>query len=202
MRKVALITILIVGLGVGTALAQGVYTIDTVHSNVNFKIRHLISKVGGEFNDFSGTITADFGNLNNSSVEFVIDAASIDTKNEDRDTHLRSEDFFDAERFPEITFTSHKITKIDDTTFAVTGNLFMHGVTKKVTLTVEYLGEMVAMGGTRAGYELSTVLNRKDFDIIWNKTLDNGGLVLGDNVEVEIHLEVVKQEDEAETNNE
>jgi polyisoprenoid-binding protein YceI len=198
MRKTALITTLIVWLGVGAAAAQGVYTIDTVHSNVNFKVRHLISKTGGEFNDFSGTITADFANLDRSSVEFVIDATSIDTKNEDRDKHLRSEDFFDVERFPEITFKSNKITRIDDTTFAVTGDLTMHGVTKQVTLTVQHLGEMVAMGGTRAGYELSTVLNRKDFDIVWNKTLDNGGLVLGDDVEVEIHLEVVKQEDEAE----
>ncbi len=198
MRKAAVITILVVGLGAGTALAQGVYTIDTVHSNVNFKIRHLISKVGGEFNDFSGSITADFRNLDRSSVEFVIDATSIDTKNEDRDTHLRSEDFFDVKRFPVITFKSTKITRVDDDTFAVTGNLTMHGVTRGVTLTVDHLGEMAAMGGIRAGYELSTVLNRKDFDIIWNKTLDNGGLVLGDDVEVEIHLEVVKQEDEAE----
>lgn len=194
MRKTALMMALMLGLGAGSAAAQGVYTIDTVHSNVNFKIRHLISKTGGEFNDFNGTIVADFANLDASRVEFVIDAASIDTRNEDRDKHLRSPDFFDVETYPEITFASNKITKIDDNTYAVTGDLTMHGITRPVTLEVAYLGEMEAMGGIRAGYELSTVLNRKDFDIVWNKTLDNGGLVLGDDVEVEIHLEVIKQE--------
>ena len=196
MRKTALITVLLIGLAVGSVAAQGVFTIDTVHSNVNFKIRHLISKTGGEFNDFNGTIVADFENLDRSRVEFIIDAASIDTKNEDRDKHLRSADFFDVEKYPEITFKSSKVTRIDDDSFAVVGDLTMHGITKQITLTVDYLGEMVAMGGTRAGYELSTTLNRKDFDIVWNKTLDNGGLVLGDDVEIEVHLEVIKQEDE------
>ena len=198
MRKITLLAGLVAVLGLGSASAQGLYTIDTVHSNVNFKVRHLISKTGGEFNTFNGAIVADFENLDNSSVEFVIDAASIDTRNEDRDKHLRSPDFFDVEKYPEITFKSTKITKIDNDTYAVTGTLTMHGVSKEITLDVDYLGEMAAMGGIRAGYQLGTTLNRKDFDIVWNRTLDNGGLVLGDDVEIAIDLEVVKQEAEEE----
>jgi polyisoprenoid-binding protein YceI len=188
-----LITALILVLGFGAAEAQNLYTIDTDHSNVAFKVRHLVSKVAGEFTDFDGTITADFNNLDVSGVQFSIRTASIDTRNEDRDGHLRSADFFDVEKFPEITFTSTKITKVDKNSFAVAGTLTMHGVSKPTTLTVDHLGEMNAMGGTRAGYELSTTLDRKDWGISWNKALDSGGLILGDDVEININLEVIKQ---------
>ncbi len=193
MRRIPMITALILVLGFGAAAAQDVYTIDPNHSNVAFKVRHLVSKVAGEFTDFDGTITADFGNLDVSGVQFSIRAASINTRNEDRDGHLRSPDFFDVEKFPEITFTSTKVTKIDEDSFAVAGTLTMHGVSKLTTLTVDYLGEMTAMGGTRAGYELSTTLDRKNWEISWNRALDSGGLILGDDVEVNINLEVVKQ---------
>ncbi len=193
MRRTALITALVLVLGFGAAAAQDVYTIDPNHSSVAFKIRHLVSKVGGGFTDFGGTITADFGNLDVSGVQFSIRTASIDTRNEDRDGHLRSSDFFDVEKFPEITFTSTKITKVDKDSFAVAGTLTMHGVSKPTTLTVDYLGEMNAMGGTRAGYELSTTLDRKDFGVSWNRALDTGGFILGDDVAVMINLEVVKK---------
>ncbi len=194
MRKTAILTALVLVLGFGTVTAQGTYGIDTVHSNVGFKVRHLVSKTSGEFTDFDGTIVADFGNLGASSVKFTIQTASIDTKNEKRDGHLRSADFFDAEKYPEITFTSSKITKIDGDSYAVTGTLTMHGVSKEVILTVDFLGEMTAMGGTRAGYELTTTINRKDFGISWNRALDAGGFVLGDDVEINVNLEVIKQE--------
>lgn len=196
MRKTALLTALVLILGFGTVAAQGTYGIDTVHSNVGFKVRHLVSKTSGEFTDFSGKIVADFGNLNASSVEFTIQASSIDTKNEKRDGHLRSADFFDVEKYPEITFKSSKITRISGDSYAVTGTLTMHGVSKETTLSVDYLGEINAMGGTRAGYELTTTLNRKDFGISWNRALDAGGFVLGDDVEININLEVIKQESE------
>ena len=194
MRKTAILTALVLVLGFGTVAAQGTYDIDTVHSNVGFKVRHLVSKVSGEFTEFDGTIVADFGNLDASSVEFTIQASSIDTRNEKRDGHLRSVDFFDVEKYPEITFKSSKITKIDDDRYAVAGVLTMHGVSKEITLTVDFLGEMTAMGGTRAGYELTTTLNRKDFEISWNRALDAGGFVLGDDVEISINLELIKQE--------
>ena len=193
MRKAINITALVLVLGFGTAAAQDLYTIDPSHSNVAFKVRHLVSKVGGEFTEFDGTITADFNNLDVSGVQFSIQAASLDTRNEDRDSHLRSVDFFDVEKYPEITFTSTKVTKIDKDSFAVAGILTMHGVSKPITLTVDYLGEMTAMGGTRAGYELSTTLDRKDFGISWNRALDTGGFILGDDVVVNINLEVIKQ---------
>ena len=186
-------TTLVLVLGFGAVEAQNLYTIDPNHSSVGFKVRHLVSKVGGEFTEFEGTINADFSNLDVSGVQFSIHASSLDTRNEDRDGHLRSPDFFDVEKFPEITFTSNKVTKIDSDSFAVAGTLKMHGVSKPITLTVDYLGEMNAMGGTRAGYELSTTLDRKDWGISWNRALDTGGFVLGDDVEVMINLEVVKQ---------
>jgi len=193
MRKTAILTALVLVLGFGTVAAQGTYDIDTVHSNIGFKVRHLVSKVSGEFTEFDGTIVADFGNLDASSVEFTIQASSIDTRNEKRDGHLRSVDFFDVKKYPEITFKSSKITKIDDDSYAVAGVLTMHGVSKEITLTVDFLGEMTAMGGTRAGYELTTTLNRKDFEISWNRALDAGGFVLGDDVEISINLELIKQ---------
>jgi polyisoprenoid-binding protein YceI len=193
MRKTAILTALVLVLGFGTVAAQGTYGIDSAHSSVGFKVRHLVSKVSGAFNEFDGTIVADLGNLDASSVEFTIQTASIDTKNEKRDGHLRSADFFDAENYPEITFKSSKITKVDGDTFAVGGALTMHGVSKEITLLVDFLGEMTAMGGTRAGYELTTTLNRKDYGVSWNRALDAGGFLLGDEVEVNIALELIKR---------
>ena len=194
MRKTAILTALVLVLGFGTVAAQGTYDIDTVHSNIGFKVRHLVSKVSGEFTEFDGAIVADFENLDASSVEFTIQASSIDTRNEKRDGHLRSLDFFDVEKYPEITFKGSKITKIDGDSYAVAGALTMHGVSREITLTVDFLGEMTAMGGTRAGYELTTTLNRRDFEISWNRALDAGGFVLGDDVEININLELIKQE--------
>lgn len=196
MRKSMTIFSLAILLSAGAAAAQSTYSIDTAHSNVGFKIRHLVAKVSGSFNEFDGKITADFENLDNSSVEFMIKTASIDTANEKRDGHLRSPDFFDAENHPEITFKSSKITRKDKDSFEVAGILNMRGVNQPVVLNVDYLGEMQAMGGTRAGYEISTTINRQDFDVSWNKALDQGGVVLGDDVEILINLAAVKQEGE------
>lgn len=193
MRKTVILAALVLVLGYGAAAAQGTYTIDTVHSNVGFKIRHLVSKVSGEFTDFEGTIVADFENLDTSSVEFTIQAASIDTKNEKRDDHLRSEDFFNVEKYPEIRFKSSKITRVDEDTFAVDGTLTMRGVAKEISLMVDFLGEMSAMGGIRAGYELTTTVNRMDYGVSWNRAVEAGGFVLGDDVEVNIALELIKQ---------
>ncbi len=196
MRKTLALIALVALLGAVPAAAQGTYSIDTVHSNVGFKVRHLVAKVSGSFSEFDGTITADFENLDASSVEFTIKTASIDTDNEKRDGHLRSADFFDVEKYPEITFRSSKITMKDSDTYVVAGILNMRGVANPVVLNVDFLGEMQAMGGTRAGYEISTTINRQDFGVSWNRTLDQGGVVLGDDVEVTINLEVVKEEAE------
>ena len=125
---------------------------------------------------------------------FTIKTASINTKNEDRDNHLRSGDFFDAETYPEITFTSSKITKSGAQSFAVTGTLTMHGVSKTVTLPVTFLGEVKGpRGGTVAGFEIETTLDRKDYGIVWNKALDAGGMILGDEIDITINLETQKK---------
>ena len=181
-------------LAVASFAAAGTYTIDPVHSDVSFKVRHLVSKVSGQFTEFDGSIVADFEKLDASSVEFTITAASIDTKNEDRDKHLRSEDFFDVETYPEITFTSSKITKSGNQTFAVTGTLTMHGVSKTVTLPVTFLGEVQGPGGGYvAGFEIETTIDRKDYGIIWNRALDAGGMILGDEIQITINLETKKE---------
>ncbi len=188
---IVLITILFAITGLASA---GTYTIDQAHSDVSFKVRHLVAKTSGQFTEFSGAIITDFDNLDASSVEFTIDAASIDTENEDRDKHLRSEDFFNVAKFPEITFVSSKIIKSGDQTYAVTGTLTMHGVSKTVTLPVEFFGEGPSpWGGTVAGFEIETTIDRKDYGIIWNKALDAGGMILGDEVEITINLETKKK---------
>lgn len=193
MKNLVILMTLVIALATGSGSAGEIYTIDPVHSNVTFTVRHIVSRVSGQFGEFGGTVTIDFANLDASSVEFTIQTASIDTRNEKRDNHLRSADFFDVEQYPEITFTSSKITKVDDDSYVVAGTLTMRGVSKDITLTVDYLGSMAAMGGTRAGFELGTTLNRKDYGVSWNRPLDAGGWVLSDDVDVNIALEVVKQ---------
>ncbi|HEX6903492.1 MAG TPA: YceI family protein [Thermoanaerobaculia bacterium] len=170
------------------------YTIDTGHSEVGFKIRHLVSNVRGRFNDFSGTINMDPKNVQASSVEFRIKADSIDTNQADRDKHLRAEDFFFVEKYPEITFKSDSVKPAGKNKYNVTGTLTMRGVSKKVTLPVTFTGEVKdPWGNTKAGFETATTLNRKDYGIVWNKAVDNGGVILGDDVEIEINLETQKQ---------
>lgn len=191
-RNIFVLSIVLVSLA--AIASAGTYTIDQAHSDVSFKVRHLVSKTAGQFTEFDGAITADFENLDASSVIFNIKAASIDTKNEDRDKHLRSADFFDVAQYPEISFASSKITKSGDQTFAVTGTLTIHGVSKTVTLPVTFLGEVVdPWGNTKAGFEIETTIDRKDYGIIWNKALDAGGMILGDEVEITINLETQKK---------
>ncbi|MEE4273274.1 MAG: YceI family protein [Thermoanaerobaculales bacterium] len=193
MKRILTLAALVIAIGANPAAAAS-YTVDPVHSDVSFKIRHLVSKTSGEFTDFAGTIVADFAALDASSVEFVIQAASIDTENADRDAHLRNEDFFHVEKYPEITFVSSKISKTGDASFAVTGKLTMHGVTRTVTLPVTFLGEGPdPWGGTVAGFEIVTTLDRKDYGIVWNKALDTGGMILGDEVEISINIEAKKE---------
>jgi len=194
MKRIAIATLaLLVGLA-GAASAADTWTVDKAHSTVTFKIKHLMSKVTGSFTDFDGTITTDFANLGASGVSFTIQAASIDTANGDRDKHLRSADFFDVEKFPTITFASSKITKTGDDTFAVTGTFTMHGVAKEITLPVTFLGAAQdPWGNTKAGFEVTTTLKRSDYGIVWNKALETGGFLLGDEVEVTINLEVAKK---------
>jgi len=170
------------------------WKIDPNHSNVGFKVRHFFSKVPGEFTSFEGTIQFDPEQPESGSVEVVIDASSIDTNNEKRDGHLRSPDFFWVEEHPEITFTSTKVERAEDGTLRITGLLDMRGVEKEVVLSTEFLGAGPdAWGGTRAGFTASTTVNRKDWGIEWNQALDQGGVMLGDDVEIQLDIEAVLQ---------
>lgn len=172
------------------AHAATTFTADKAHTSVSFAVRHMMSQVRGSFTDFSMTIVKDDANLAGSSVDFRIQATSVNTASEMRDKHLRSEDFFFVEKFPEITFKSTKIEKVSDTEYKATGEFTMRGVTKVLTLPVTYLGEMKGMDGKPlVGFSVTTKLNRKEFGFNWNKALDNGGLLLSDEVTVEINIE-------------
>ena len=173
--------------------APQTYVVDRPHSEADFSVRHMMSKVTGKFDDFAGTISLDRANPSASSVEFTIKTASVNTGDADRDKHLRTADFFDAAKNPEITFksTSIKPSKTKNV-YDVTGDLTMRGVTKRVTLPVEFLGfQKDPWGNERAGFALETTLNRKDYGINWNKALDNGGFLVGDDVKVSIDLETL-----------
>jgi polyisoprenoid-binding protein YceI len=163
------------------------YTIDPVHSSVGFSVRHFLTKVPGLFTKFSGTITVDRDNLENSSVNATIDVGSVSTNNEKRDNHLKSPDFFDAANFSTITFTSKSWKKTGDNTFDVTGDLTIHGVTKEVVLKVDLLGFGPGMMGAQlSGWDASTTLNREDFGVKGPAML---GKALGSEVGVSITIE-------------
>jgi polyisoprenoid-binding protein YceI len=175
-------------------LSADTYSIDKNHSEASFQVRHFVTNVRGKFDDFSGTINLDPKNPGASSVDFTINATSIDTGNADRDKHLRSDDFFAVDKYPQITFksTSIKPSKQKDT-YDVTGNLTMRGVTKQVTIPVQLLGfAKDPWGNQRAGFSLATTLNRQDYGIKWNKALDQGGYMLSDDVNIAINIEAVK----------
>lgn len=175
------------------ALAADTWTIDRAHSEVSFQVRHIVTNVRGSFKEFDGTIVTDAARPEASSVEFRVKAASIDTQNEKRDAHLRTPDFFAAEQFPEITFKSTAVKATGKDSFDVTGDLTMRGVTRQVTLPVKFLGAMKdPWGNEKAGFELGTTVNRKDYGINWNKALDQGGFMLSDEVKVSVNLEVGK----------
>ncbi len=190
MRTKSLLTAALVAatLALSATAQAATWTIDPVHSGVGFSIRHLFSKVPGSFDKFSGTIEYDPANPTAATVRVEIDPTSINTKNQQRDEHLRSEDFFDVAKFPAMSFQSTKVTKGEGNALSVEGTLTMHGVTKPATLAVTFLGAGPAMGGQRAGFEATTKLDRKEFGIVWNKAFDNG-TVLGDDVSISIDIE-------------
>jgi polyisoprenoid-binding protein YceI len=198
MRRLA-VALALAGLAASpAAAATETWVVDRAHSEVSFQIRHMMAKVRGSFNDFTGTIVADAAKPEAAQVEFTIKSASIDTGIENRDKHLRSGDFFDVEKFPEISFKSTKVVTRGKDKYDVTGNLTMHGVTKEVTLPLAFLGVMKdPRGNEKAGFESSTTLNRKDFGIVYNTALDAGGFVLGDETKVDINLQFAKKKPEA-----
>ncbi|HVA24948.1 MAG TPA: YceI family protein [Chloroflexota bacterium] len=171
----------------------GTWAIDPIHSDVSFSVRHMmVSKVRGRFSKFAGTVRTgeDFVN---SSVEASIDLGSIDTNNEQRDAHIRSGDFFDAETYPSMTYRSLRIRPAGDG-YVVEGDLALHGVTRRVDLALELNGfTKDPYGGTRTGFTASTEIDRKDFGINTNLPMDGGGAVVGDKIQISLEIEAVLQ---------
>ncbi len=177
-----------------TSTALRTYRIDKAHSEVTFQVRHLITKVRGRFSDFSGDIAFDEAAPEHSTVTFEVKTASIDTNQGDRDTHLRSDDFFGVERFPVLTFKSVAIRRKGDSEFDVEGDFTIRDVTKRVTLPVTFLGRAKdPWGAEKLAFETETTINRKDFGLNWNAALETGGFLVGDEVKINVSVQAAAQ---------
>ena len=170
------------------------YVLDHTHSRIGFVARHaMVTKVRGSFNDFEGTVHID-EDLSKSSAKATIKVDSIDTRNADRDGHLRTNDFLDAKAFPEITFASTGVKQVDDTTVRVSGDLTIKDVTKPVEIDFEFQGAATdPFGNERIGFEGSTVINRKDWGITWNAALETGGVLVSEKVTLEFEVSAIKK---------
>lgn len=168
------------------------WNVDTTHTNVGFSVRHMmVSKVRGSFGNFQGSVEGDVNDLTGAKINFEIDVNSIDTQNEDRDNHLRSGDFFDVENYPNITFESTNIVETGKDEYDVTGHLSVKGTTKEHTFKVERTGEGVnPWGVTVVGFEGRTKISRKEYGLTWNQTLETGGVLVGDDITIDIELQV------------
>jgi len=171
------------------------WKIDQSHSSIGFDIDHLVvSQTEGTFNEYEATIKADKPDFSDAIFNITIQTASVDTKNERRDGHLRSADFFDAEKYPEMTFKGTKFEKVSDKKYKITGLFTIHGVTKEVTFDARF-GGIITQGnfGTRAGLRITGEINRYDFDLKYNAAMEAGGFILGEEVRIDCRLEMVKQ---------
>jgi polyisoprenoid-binding protein YceI len=179
--------------------AQTTWDVDPAHSSIGFKIRHMmVSNVRGLFGDFAGTLVFDEQDVARSKVEVTIQAASLDTGVEKRDAHLRSPDFLDVEKFPTLSFRSKKVQKAAGDALAVLGDLTIHGVTREVTLDVEGLSARVKdpWGNVKMGAAATTTINRKDFGLTWNKALETGGFLVGEEITIQLDIEWTRRTDE------
>src|SRR3954449_2589695 len=172
----------------------GTYTLDAAHTQIGFVARHaMVTKVRGAFNGFEGTATLDAANPANSSALLTITAASIDTRNAQRDEHLRSNDFLAMEEYPQISFVSTGVRQIDQDTFELTGGLTVKGVTKTVTIPFTFEGAARdPFGNLRVGFEGAVTISRKDYGITWNAALESGGVLVGDKVVLEFDVSAIK----------
>ena len=177
------------------AALTGSYTLDPAHSRLGFVARHaMVTKVRGAFNEFEGSATIDGTDPSASSVRITIQAASIDTRNEQRDQHLRTNDFLDLENHPTITFVSSAIEHEGGNDFRVTGDLTIRGVTKSITIPLEYEGSATdPFGNARIGFEGSVAINRKDWGVNWNAALEAGGMLVSEKVTLEFEISAIKQ---------
>ncbi len=177
-----------------TQTLTGDYRIDPAHSSIGFVARHaMVTKVRGAFNEFEGTAHLDAEEPSSSTATLTIKSASIDTRNEQRDGHLRSNDFLDPENYPEITFVSTAVERLDDSTYRMTGDLTIRGITKPVTIDFQYTGSATdPFGNARVGFEGSTTINRKDWGVNWNAALEAGGVLVSEKVTLQFDISAVK----------
>ena len=187
-------------LGLALALATPVmaaetWVADSAHSEITFRVRHMmISKVSGRFREFGATLQLDPAKPEASSIEVKVKTASIDTNQPDRDKHLRSGDFFETEKFPEMTFKSSKIVGTSKDHFDVTGTLTLRGVSKEITVPVAFSGFIKdSRGGEHGGFEAAFTVNRKEFGLVYNSPLETGGVMIGEDVEVSLMMEIKKK---------
>jgi polyisoprenoid-binding protein YceI len=183
-------------LDVSTAptLLSGTYALDPTHSRIGFVARHaMVTKVRGQFNDFAGTAVLDAADPSASSAELTIEVASVDTRNAQRDGHLRTNDFFDAESHPQITFRSTAVEAAGDDRYRVRGDLTIKGTTLPVTVEFEYTGTAVdPFGNQRVGFEGSTTVNRRDWGVTWNAPLEAGGVLVSEKVTLEFEVSAIR----------
>jgi polyisoprenoid-binding protein YceI len=172
----------------------GEYTLDAAHSRIGFVARHaMVTKVRGSFNDFTGTAVIDGDAPEKSSVQVTIQANSIDTRNADRDGHLKSNDFLAMDEYPQLTFSSTEIKQTGETSFDVTGDLTLKGITRSVTIPFEFEGSAKdPFGNERIGFEGSTTINRKDYGISFNAALETGGVLVSDKITLEFEISAIK----------
>jgi polyisoprenoid-binding protein YceI len=180
--------------GTSPSALSGTYALDTTHSRIGFMARHaMVTKVRGAFNEFEGTATLDFDDVSRSSASVTITAASIDTRQAQRDAHLRSNDFLAMDEFPTLTFVSTAARQTGDTEFELDGDLTVRGVTKPVTIPFTFEGTALdPFGNTRVGFEGSVVIHRKDFGVSYNAALETGGVLISDKVTLEFEVSAVK----------
>lgn len=176
-------------------LEKTTWAVDNMHSEVHFKVKHLvISTVTGTFKTFGGSANFNGDDLENASIEFTLDANSIDTNQAQRDGHLKSPDFFDTANYPEIKFVSTSFKKVKGDHYRLTGELTMHGVTKPVEVDAEYGGSAKdGYGNNKMGFEVTGIIHRKDFGLNWNAALEAGGLTLGEDIKLMANIQLVKQ---------
>jgi len=172
----------------------GTYTLDPAHTRIGFVARHaMVTKVRGSFDEFAGTAVLDGANPANSRVEVTIEAASIDTRNAQRDEHLRGNDFLAMQEYPKITFASTGVRQAGESTFEVTGDLTIKGVTNEITIPFEFEGAAKdPFGNQRVGFEGSVTINRRDYGVTWNAALEGGGVLVSDKVTLEFEISAIK----------
>jgi polyisoprenoid-binding protein YceI len=174
-------------------MAITTWQFDPAHSEIQFRVRHLmITNVTGSFDKFSAELETNDENFESAKISFSAETDSVTTKNEQRDEHLKSPDFFDVAKFPALSFASTKFIRISDKEYTLTGNLTIHGVTKSIELHVIHGGIIMAHGHTRTGFNVEGKINRKDFGLVWHSITETGGLVLGDDVNIYANVQFIK----------